>query len=276
MKYDDTTKTLTASLKIGVVLKDIYEIDPVSKEYVKLPNGTNKSMPYHSTVNGANAPSSAKVNLKFVDRGATTFNFLEMEDFVSNTLNQNSYKLILGGCTKGAACGCRIAIKFDVRFVVLKSSKESASEYARIIKLYPYADRDDSGNWGEVGARFNENTNKYIEFGRDYTPVHECGHLFNYPDEYYSDGGSVHEQYIDNEQLQFAKGHALAGTPTWQMISQGNLMGMGARNKVANGVKPDIPPYYMEYLRRWMTKHTNKKWRIGSSYVCRNDDASSL
>ncbi|AXF23237.1 hypothetical protein CUJ89_22590 [Burkholderia pyrrocinia] len=275
VKYDDTTKTLTAFVKIGVILKDIYEIDPVSKD-VKLTNGTSKSIPYHSTNNGANAPSSAKVNLKFVDRETTTFKFSEKENFIRNTLNQNSYKLILDGCSKDVACGCRIEIKFDVKFVVLKSSEENAPGYARIIKLYPYAARDDSGNWGEIGATFDPTAREYDLFGTDYTPAHECGHLFNFPDEYYSDGGAVHEQYIDNEQLQFAKGHALDGTLTWQMISRGNLMGLGARNKVETGAKPVIPPYYMEYLRRWMTKYTNKKWRVGSSNVCRKDDASPL
>jgi Rhs element Vgr protein len=274
VKYDDATKTLTAFVKIGVILKDIYEVDPVSNEFLKLPTGTNKSVPYDSVKNGENAPSSAKVNLRFVDRETTTFNFSEKENFIKNTLNQNSYRLILDRCSKGAACGCRIAIKFDVKFVVLRSSDENVPGYGRIIKLYPYAARDDSRNWGEIGASFDPTARDYDFFGTDYTPAHECGHLFNYPDEYYSDGGAVHEQYIDNEQLQFAKGHALAGTTTWQMISQGNLMGLGARNKMADGAKPAIPPYYMEYLRRWMTKHTNKKWRVGVNNACWRGDVS--
>ncbi|MEX3937854.1 hypothetical protein AB4Y32_40205, partial [Paraburkholderia phymatum] len=265
VEYDDQMKTLTASVKVGVFLKDLYEIDPATSEPKKLPNGSNKSVPYDSTANGANSKNDPNLpGFRTVGRDKTDYDFLAKSSTIAETLNQNSYKLILDGCSKGAACGCRISVKFKVAFVVLKSQADpQTAECNKVINLYPYASRDDSANWGEVGARFDLKKGGYVAFGADYTAAHECGHLFNLPDEYYSAAGAVHEQYVVEQQLQFAKGHLLAGASTWQIDSQINLMGHGARTKVASGVKPTIPPYYMEYLRRWMTQYTNKKWRIG-------------
>ncbi|HKT64158.1 MAG TPA: type VI secretion system tip protein VgrG [Burkholderia sp.] len=266
-KYDEKTKTVTASIKIGVRLKDIQEVDFVTGQPKILRNGNAKSVPYDSMANGANAPKgSASNQLVFIDREKTDCDLTAKAEMVKSVLNQNSYMLILDNCAKAAACGCRVSIKFDVEFVVLKSkSDKSVADCNKIINLYPYAFRDDSGNWGEEVAEFDMKTNDYSLFGADYTAAHECGHLFNFPDEYYTAGGFVHEQYIFNEQLQFKKGHQLSGSSTWQILSESNLMGTGGRLKIGSGSKPAVPPYYMEYVRRWMTKCTNKKWRIGVS-----------
>lgn len=264
IRFDNKSKTLTASVKIGVVLKDIHEIDFVRNELVKSKDGVLKSVPYHSSENGANASKDAKLkNLKFVDRESTKYDFIAKAELIKRVLNQHSYKLILDGCAKGSQCGCRVAIKFDVAFSVIKEFERTSGTWHSVINLYPYAARDDSGNWGEVVAKCDEKLGDCRTLPEDYTPAHECGHLFNYPDEYFGSGGAVHEQYIENQHLQFERGHKLAGGETWQMVSQPNLMGGGGRNKVNGGLMPTVPPYYMEYLRRWMTKHTNRKWRVG-------------
>ncbi|MGB8423604.1 type VI secretion system Vgr family protein [Paraburkholderia sp.] len=278
VSFDGRFKTLTASVKVGVILMDIVEVDPATEAYVRLSNGLVKSVPYDSFGNGDNAPrGSVPDNLKFIHRDTSTYDFASKAQMIRNTLNKNSYKLILDGCSKAGACGCRISIKFDVEFVVVESRLEPhALECGKVIRLFPYAFRDDSANWGEVVAELKRTTNEYKKYDEDYTAAHECGHLFNYPDEYFQEGGAVHEQYVANQQLQFSKGHQLAGTPTWQLISENNLMGNGARKKISGGAAPDIPPYYMEYLRRWMTKHTKKKWRIGANVACWQNDENLL
>lgn len=262
--FDNQSKTLTASVKIGVVLQDIHEVDPATSELVKLRDGSVKSVPYDSSANGANtSPANKPKNLKFFSREATKYNFSAKVQLIKSVLNQHAYKLILAGCSKGAQCGCRVAIKFDVAFVVVPESEWKSKKYNATVNLFPYAIRDDAENWGEVVADFDSELKTYIRSPEDYTAAHECGHLFNYPDEYYTQGGFVHEQYVKDQQLQFEKGRQLAGTETWQIHSQPNLMGSGARHKVGDGPKPGVPPYYMEYLRRWLTKHTNKKWLVG-------------
>jgi type VI secretion system secreted protein VgrG len=264
IRFDNNSKMLTASVKIGVILKDIHEIDSTGNDLVRLKDGTIKSVPYDSTGNGANVTDEARPkNLKFVDRDSTKYDFAAKAKLINSVMNQNSYKLILDGCAKGPQCGCRVSIQFDVAFFVIKESERLFGPYHSVINLYPYAFRDDSGNWGEVVAKFDASTNDYTRWLEDYTAAHECGHLFNYPDEYFRESGSVHEQYIEKQHLQFERGRQLAGSETWQMVSRQNLMGSGSRNKVSVDPLPQVPPYYMEYLRRWMTKHTSKKWRVG-------------
>lgn len=92
--------------------------------------------------------------------------------------------------------------------------------------------------------------------------AHECGHYFNFPDEYYARGGWLHESYIKNEQIDFPLVDAKAGGLLWQGRSPTNLMGYGALLAIKNG-RATIKPYYLEYVRRQFSLATNKLWRVG-------------
>ncbi|SAL56131.1 type IV secretion protein Rhs [Caballeronia sordidicola] len=97
--------------------------------------------------------------------------------------------------------------------------------------------------------------------------AHECGHMFNFPDEYWEFGGWVHKMYIKNNELDFETGEKLNGNEVWQMRSSSNLMGYGALNAIKPGPKSapsaTVSPHYLEYIRRHFCELTHKTWRIG-------------
>lgn len=94
--------------------------------------------------------------------------------------------------------------------------------------------------------------------------AHESGHLFNFPDEYWKNGGFVHAQYVnkDDLMLDFNRGDENARSPqkTWRLESDHNLMGGGCVE-----ARAIIQPYYLDYIRAWFSEHTGKKWRVGYS-----------
>jgi type VI secretion system secreted protein VgrG len=87
--------------------------------------------------------------------------------------------------------------------------------------------------------------------------THECGHLFGWPDEYWAEGGFVHQQYIARQQLDFTAGASLKGQATWQMDSDPNLMGQGANHDGAS-----TPGYYLYGIRDWFASKTGKPWKV--------------
>jgi hypothetical protein len=138
----------------------------------------------------------------------------------------------------------------------------TASDAARLdtdltVNLFPTTERADAANWPEVIYGY---FNGRIGPKTQQVKAHECGHLFNFPDEYWQSGGFVHKQYVkDDLTLDFALGDTNAtGNKTWQIYSAPNLMGSGALQATAT-----VQPYYLEYIRRWFSTYTNKAWRIG-------------
>jgi hypothetical protein len=92
------------------------------------------------------------------------------------------------------------------------------------------------------------------------TKAHETGHLFNFPDEYWRQGGFIHAIYVkDGLDIDFNLADANKAKNTfWIIETENNLMGGGCNKSVAA-----TSPYYLEYIRRWFSEHTNKLWRIG-------------
>ncbi|WP_157639049.1 hypothetical protein [Burkholderia ubonensis] len=97
--------------------------------------------------------------------------------------------------------------------------------------------------------------------------AHECGHLFNFPDEYWEWGGYVHKRYVKDGQLDFEAGEYFKRQEVWQIRSDENVMGYGANLPVSQlaGTSPSAraQPYYLEYIRRHFCEMTHKQWRIG-------------
>lgn len=134
--------------------------------------------------------------------------------------------------------------------------------------MYPEALPDQSVVWKDMPYEAN-------------VIAHECGHLFNYPDEYWKYGGWVHEQYIKDKKLDFDVGLRNDGRETWQIASKTNVMGGGCNIQASMSDKASpsatVHPYYLEYIRRHFCeltgerkpvrtpdgKKTWRKWRVG-------------
>ncbi|CAE6769123.1 PAAR domain-containing protein [Paraburkholderia domus] len=127
--------------------------------------------------------------------------------------------------------------------------------------LFPFVLRADTSSWGD-GQKWQDDQGDVHDYPMANVEAHECGHYFNFPDEYFDQGGWLHEAYIKDEQIDFSLVDAKAETLMWQGRSQKNLMGYGANLPLQNG-RATIKPYYLEYVRRQFSLATNKLWRIG-------------
>lgn len=168
------------------------------------------------------------------------------------------------GCTYRVVIRQRLALADGPSNCATYQNKSSAEIIEEVIG------RNDLKPWTRVVTRLRrQHPDANVE-------AHECGHYFNFPDEYYDQGGWLHETYIKNEQIDFSLLDAKAGTLFWQGHSAntafdsngwgygGNLMGDGANGPVQQGrITASIKPYYLEYVRRQFSLATNKLWRIG-------------
>jgi len=211
-------------------------------------------------------PGSAINGLKMDYRDAIgdQYDVGALRSRIEAVLNQGAYRLILDGCSKGAACGCRVKVNFRVDLRVSMKGTPIAGFTPHVSNhLFPVVLRADTSSWGEQHKSLDENKKLH-----DYPPAnveaHECGHYFNFPDEYYDQGGWLHASYIKDEQIDFSLVDAKAGSMVWQGHSPTNLMGDGANAPLQKGaVTATIKPYYLEYVRRQFSVSTNKLWRIG-------------
>jgi type VI secretion system secreted protein VgrG len=265
LSYDENTKTLYATVRIKVVPVDLFKTNA---------NGEKQSVPYETTrhhecvSNGVGKPSDGFV-MEYREGTGPRFDAARKQREVEAVLNGHKSKLILDGCTKGASCGCRVSVFFKVELLMsIRGAEVGNGKYVhKTVHLFPRTDRADAGSWGEIGMMITPT--QFIVDNPDDTNVvaHECGHLFNFPDEYWKNGGWVHNMYIKNSELDFSLGNANQGKEAWQISSSTNVMGGGATRAVSRspyvGPSATVHPYYLEYIRRHFAKATHKNWKIG-------------
>jgi len=259
--FDADSKTLTATVVIALIPKLLIQIDRATKQ--PLLDATNNyiSVAYHTAENGANSRKTYEEQyLRIIDRDIKSVNASTYKEQIERALNSSRHKLILDGCQKGSACGCRVSVRFCVNVYVVDERAATQLGADNTIKLFPLVARADAGHWGENQYKHDALGNRVKVI--DLVKAHEAGHLFNFPDEYWRAGGSIHSQYIKRDgDLDFELGKRNANQKNdwiWQLESNENLMGYGALASTAS-----IPPYYVEYIRQWFSQHTNKEWRVG-------------
>ncbi|CAB4046721.1 hypothetical protein LMG9964_00352 [Paraburkholderia phenoliruptrix] len=258
--YSEQDKTITCTVRVMLIPMDLVPVDAAGKPDL---TADEQSLPYTFDVHSRMAPGDIVDGVKMVYRDAAgeKYDVGALRNRIEGVLNQGGYKLILDGCSKGAACGCRIKVNFkaDLRVSIKGTSLKNFNEHVSL-HLYPSVLRADTGSWGEQYKYLDNNILRDCDVA--HVEAHECGHYFNFPDEYYARGGWLHESYIKNEQIDFPLVDAKAGGLLWQGRSPTNLMGYGALLAIKNG-RATIKPYYLEYVRRQFSLATNKLWRVG-------------
>ncbi|HEX7909456.1 MAG TPA: type VI secretion system tip protein VgrG [Paraburkholderia sp.] len=256
--YDSNSKTLTAKVVTALVPKLLVKKNLSTGEPLRDAQNNYVVVQYETFGNGANSHKSfAQQGLMLIERDLSEVDASTYKNMIEKTLNQGNYKLILDGCSKGGACGCRVAVKFCVDVHVVREADTLALNPNITINLYPTTDRADANNWPEaeyvaVAGRFIKKVTQ--------TKAHETGHLFNFPDEYWEQGGFVHSMYVrGGRDIDFALADANKTTnKVWVIETEHNLMGGGCGEPTAT-----TSPYYLEYIRRWFSEYTNKLWRVG-------------
>ena len=262
--YDSSNKTLTAKVVIALVPRLLVEMNPVTKEPMRDANNKYIVVQYETFENGANSRKIfAEHGLMLVDRDPKEVDASTYKNMIEKTLNQGNYKLILGACQKGSACGCRISVKFCVDVHAVRKADVSALKPNAVINLFPTTARADADNWPERDYAIDNSTGEAIERITQ-TKAHEAGHLFNFPDEYWREGGFVHAVYVKGgKDIDFELADAnKTRNNFWIIETETNLMGLGATKPTAT-----ISHYYLEYIRRWFSLHTNKLWKIGYTAI---------
>ncbi|CAE6828913.1 hypothetical protein R69927_01025 [Paraburkholderia domus] len=261
--YSEQDKAITCTVRVLLTPMDLYPIDVHGNRDLK---ADDQTVPYETTSHSSMMQGDILrgVKLDYRDAVGDQYDVNALRSRIEAVLNQGRYKLILDGCSKGAACGCRVKVNFkadlrvSIKGVPIAEFKEHAS-----LRLFPFVLRADTSAWGERQKCMDKN--KVIQ---DYplanVEAHECGHYFNFPDEYYDQGGWLHASYIKDEQIDFSLVDAMVGTMVWQGVSDANLMGYGATTPLkAGNITATIKPYYLEYVRRQFSLATRKLWRVG-------------
>lgn len=273
--YDERSKTLYATLRIKFVPVDLVKADGAGRPLLDA-DGKWQSIPYESNEHrdlvvagvGKSRPGYALV---YRDRTGPRFDVATKKQQAEHALNAHGCKLILDGCSRGGACGCRVSVVFKVEFLLALNDQDiemdDGKTIHKMIHLFPRAQRADANAWGEVNM-YPDDKDKWIDNPNDTNVVtHECGHLFNFPDEYWAFGGSVHQRYIRDQDLDFEAGNNNKGKLVWQIEAERNLMGAGANHVVQTDSRQPpsavVSPYYLEYIRQHFCLLTHKIWRIG-------------
>lgn len=258
--YDSSSKTLTATVVTALVPKLLVQMDRATRQPLRDASNNYVIVQYETFGNGANSGKSfAEQGLMLVERDPAEVDASTYKNMIEKTLNQGNYKLILDGCSKGGACGCRVAVKFCADVHVVREADAPALNPNIIINLFPTTARADANNWPEADYKLDNTGAGKIKIVTQ-TKAHETGHLFNFPDEYWQQGGFVHSIYIKNGRdidFDLADKNKEAGK-FWVIETENNLMGGGCLQPTAT-----TSPYYLEYVRRWFSAHTNKLWRVG-------------
>jgi type VI secretion system secreted protein VgrG len=270
--YSEQDKTITCTVRGMLIPMDLFPVDLKGARDTSVPSA-KATVPYEFSVHSKMTPGMILqgVKMDYRDAVGSEFNVKALISRIEAVLNQGSYKLILDGCSKGAACGCRVKVNFRVDLrVSIKGAPISGFNPHVSLKLFPLVLRADTGSWGEKHKWSGEDQAVH-DYPDANVEAHECGHYFNFPDEYYDQGGWIHEAYIKNEQIDFSLVDAKTGAMTWQGHSQtdatfvgANVMGDGANAALQTGrITAAIKPYYLEYVRRQFSIATNKLWRVG-------------
>jgi len=261
--YSEKDKEITSTVRVMLIPMDLFPVDQKGVRDTSVP-ADKATIPYEFHAHSKMAPGSIDKGIKMDYRDAvgTDYNVTALSKRIETVLNQPRYKLILDGCSKGAACGCRVKVNFKVELrVSIRGAPVDRFKPHVWVKLFPFVLRADTGTWGE-GYKWEDKSKETHDYPDAHVEAHECGHYFNFPDEYYDQGGWLHKSYIKNEQIDFSLVDEEVGKLVWQGRSQSNLMGYGAGIPLDNG-RPTISPYYLEYVRRQFSLATNKLWRIG-------------
>ncbi|HTH61253.1 MAG TPA: hypothetical protein VL689_13970 [Paraburkholderia sp.] len=261
--YSERDKAITCTVRAMLIPMDLFCVDR------KGVRNTSKSadeatIPYEFSAHSMMTPGSIVKGVKMDYRDAigSKFNITALIGRIEAVLNQGGYRLILDGCSKGAACGCRVKVDFKVDLrVSIKGAPIDRFKPHVSLKLFPAVLRADTEAWGEKYKWVDKFKNVH-DYPDAYVEAHECGHYFNFPDEYYDQGGWLHKSYIKDEQIDFSLVDAKAGTLVWQGRSQSSLMGHGATTPLKDGCA-STGPHYLEYVRRQFSLATNKLWRVG-------------
>lgn len=258
--YDSSAKTLTAKVVTALVPRLLVKMNPATRGPLRDEHNNYVVVQYETFGNGANSGKSfAEHGLMLVERDPGEVDASKYKNMIEKTLNQGNYRLILAGCSKGASCGCRVAVKFCADVHVVREADAPALNPNITINLYPTTERADAANWPESEFEKDARTGRYTEKITQ-TKAHETGHLFNFPDEYWQQGGFVHSMYVkDGRDIDFALADAnRTANRVWVIETENNLMGDGCIKPTAT-----TSPYYLEYIRRWFSEYTNKMWRVG-------------
>lgn len=258
--YDAGAKTLTAKVVIALVPRLLVKLDRATGDPSRDANDNYFVVQYETFENGANSHKTfAEQGLILVDRDLKEVDGSTYKNEIEKTLNQGNYKLILDGCQKGGACGCRISVKFCADVLVVRAADAPALNPNITINLYPTTARADALNWPECDFELDNSGAGKVKIVTQ-AKAHEAGHLFNFPDEYWQQGGFVHAIYVkDGMNIDFPLADAnKAKNAFWIVETATNLMGGGCLNSTAT-----TSPYYIEYIRRWFSARTNKLWRVG-------------
>jgi uncharacterized protein involved in type VI secretion and phage assembly len=275
--YSEQDKAITCTVRVMMIPMDLFPVDLNGARDTSV-SADRATVPYEYSAHSSMKPGMVKQGVKMDYRDAVGPNFdvRALTSRIEAVLNQGAYKLILDGCSKGAACGCRVKVNFraDLRVSVKRAPIDVFNPHVSL-KLFPLVLRADTGSWGEK-HKWQDELKAVHDYPDANVEAHECGHYFNFPDEYYDQGGWLHESYIKDEQIDFSLVDAKAGTLCWQGHATnttrrsdgwsygGNLMGDGANGPVQPGrITASIKPYYLEYVRRQFSLATNKLWRIG-------------
>ena len=275
LSYDEQRKKLYATLRVKLIPVDLVKANSTGKPLLDA-NGKVQSIPYetkshHNLVTAGVGKGGGDYVMMYRDGTGPRFDVTTKKQQVEHVLNAHKSKLILDGCSRSSSCGCRVSVVFKVEFLLAVNNEdikvEDGKTIHKTIHLFPRAQRADANAWGEVNMYPDEKDN-WIDNPNDTNVVaHECGHLFNFPDEYWAYGGSVHQRYIRDQDIDFAVGDQNNGKPVWQLDAKRNLMGEGANHVAqADGAQPpsaSVSPYYLEYIRRHFCTLTHKTWRIG-------------
>jgi type VI secretion system secreted protein VgrG len=258
--YDSGTKTLTAKVVTALIPRLLVKMNPKTREPMRDEHNNYVVVQYETFENGANSGKSfAEQGLMLVERDPKEVEASTYKNTIEKTLNLGNYRLILDGCQKGGACGCRVAVKFCADVHVVRAADAQAFNPNITINLYPTAERADAMNWPEKEYKLdNSGAGKVPHVTQ--TKAHETGHLFNFPDEYWEQGGFVHSMYVkDGRDINFTLADAnKTVNKVWVIETENNLMGGGCIKPAAT-----TSPYYLEYIRRWFSAQTNKLWRVG-------------
>jgi len=248
LAFDPNTKTITATVRIRVVPKQIQLRNLTTGLPDVNSDGSPKIAPYDHDEDTRINPNRLLVN-----RGAATVDFDRLKRRVENTLNQEGYKLSIRNCPQTSACSCRVPVLFNVEFVTTTPDSRPHAT----VNLFPKALRANSGNWGEENVQVDTRGRERI-IRPEHVIAHEIGHLFSYPDEYYVWGGAVHRQYVGTDKsVIFSLAKSNPDTNTWRGFSPNNLMGNGVYN-----TRAETPPYYIQRITNWFESKTGRQWAI--------------
>ncbi|MBK5054653.1 DUF2345 domain-containing protein, partial [Burkholderia sp. R-70006] len=274
--YSEQDKAITCTVRAMMIPMDLFPVDLKGARDTSV-SADEATIPYEYSAHSTMTPGMVRQGVKMDYRDAVgpKFDLRALISRIEAVLNQGGYKLILDGCSKGAACGCRVKVNFkvDLRLSVKGLPIDGFNPHVSL-KLFPLVLRADTGAWGEK-HKYKQDR-QILDYPDANVEAHECGHYFNFPDEYFDQGGWLHESYIKDGQIDFSLVDAKAGTLFWQGHSTntawdsggmgygGNVMGDGANGSVQPGhITASIKPYYLEYVRRQFSLATNKLWRIG-------------